>query len=66
MNRRVKYLLGGMKGVSDDHYMIDILIGDCLIYPTTYSKKFGFSCGDVDSFVQYFDDRFVVGINVQY
>ena len=55
-----------MKGVSDDHYMIDILISDCLIYPAMYSKKFGFSCGDGDSSVQCFDDRFIVGMNVQY
>ena len=64
MNRRVKYLLGSMKRVGDDHYMIDILIGDCLIYSATYSKKFGFSCGDVDSSVQCFDDRFIVEMNV--
>ena len=66
MNRRVNYLLSSIKGVSDDYYIIDILIGNCLIYFTTYSKKFGFSCGDVDSSVQFFDDRFIVGMNVQY
>jgi len=46
--------------------MIDILISECLIYPATYSKKFGFSYGDVDSFVQCFDDRFIVEMNVWY
>jgi len=64
MNRRVKYLLGSMKGAVNDHYMIDILIGDCSIYPTTYSKKFSFSCSDVDSSMQCFDNRFIVGMNV--
>ena len=64
MNRRVKYLLGSMKRVSNDHYMIDILIGDYLIYSATYSKKFGFICGDVNSSVQCFDDRFIVEMNV--
>ena len=55
-----------MKGVSDNHYIIDILIGDYLIYPATYSKKFSFSCDDVDSSVQCFDNRFIVEMNVQY
>ena len=64
MNRRVKYLLGGMKGVGDNHYIIDISIGDCLIYSAMYSKKFGFSCSDINSSMQCFDNRFIVEMNV--
>ena len=66
VNWRVEDLLGSMKGVCDNHYMIDIGIGDCLIYFTLYSKQFSFGCNNVDSSVLGFDDRFIEEMNMWY
>ena len=53
-----------MKRVHDDHYMIDVGIGNCLIYFALYSKQFSFSCSNIDSSVLGFDDRFIEEMNI--
>ena len=53
-----------MKEVCNDHYMIDVGIGDCLIYSASYGKQFSFDCSNVDSSVLSFNDRFIEGMNM--
>ena len=65
MSGRVEDCSCDVKGVGDDYDMFDIMVSDRLVYITTNGKELSFSCGNIDSPVQSFDDRFVKGVNVR-
>ena len=53
-----------MNGICNDDYFPDVLQISGLIYATSYSKQFSFCRSDINHLVDYFDDLFVMDMDM--
>jgi len=65
MSRGIKYLPCDMERVRDDDDVFNVVVCDGLVNSTLHGEELSFSSGNVDGTVKCFDDRFVIGMDVQ-
>ena len=49
-----------MERIHDDNYMINVSDTNCLVNTISNSKQFSFSGCNINCFVNYLDNRFVI------
>jgi len=64
MSGVIKYLPCNMERVRDNDNMFNVVVHDSLVNSVSHGEELGFSSGNVDGPVEFFDDRFVIGMDV--